>query len=121
MTKLELKTASGLSKIQGNLMSKKDVVIRGNSTIDGNIKAENVFIGKPIDMRPIIKPYKVHGNIVADNEVNIKILLSQLVKAGRLSNDQRNSLLVEMTDDIASNNRMGFNDFVFMVRETSGF
>jgi len=63
---------SGLSKIQGNLISKKDVVIRGNSTVDGNIKAENVFIGKPVDMRPIIHPYKVHGNIVADNEVNIK-------------------------------------------------
>ncbi|MCK5185477.1 MAG: polymer-forming cytoskeletal protein [Candidatus Heimdallarchaeota archaeon] len=63
---------SGLSKIQGNLMSKKDVVIRGNSTVDGNIKAENIFIGKPVDMRLIIHPYKVHGNIVADNEVNIK-------------------------------------------------
>jgi len=35
---------SGFTKIQGNLMSKKDVVLRG----------------------------KVHGNIVADNEVNIK-------------------------------------------------
>ena len=37
----------------------------------------------------------------SDNEVNIKILLSQLVKSGRLSNQQRNKLLVEMTDDIA--------------------
>ena len=37
----------------------------------------------------------------SDNEVNIKILLSQLVKSGRLSNQQRNDLLVEMTDDIA--------------------
>jgi cytoskeletal protein CcmA (bactofilin family) len=63
---------SGLTKIQGNLMSKKDVVLRGNSTVDGNIKAENVFIGMPIDKRPFKHPYKVHGNIVADNEVNIK-------------------------------------------------
>ncbi|MBK5113892.1 MAG: polymer-forming cytoskeletal protein [Candidatus Heimdallarchaeota archaeon] len=64
---------SGLTKIQGNLMSKKDVVLRGNTTVDGNIKAENVFVGLPIDRRPFIKhPYKVHGNIVADNEVHIK-------------------------------------------------
>jgi glutamate dehydrogenase len=37
----------------------------------------------------------------SDKEVNIKILLSQLVKAGRLSNKQRNQLLVEMTDEVA--------------------
>ncbi len=37
----------------------------------------------------------------SDNEVNIKILLSQLVKAGRLSNKERNQLLIEMTDEVA--------------------
>jgi glutamate dehydrogenase len=37
----------------------------------------------------------------SDNEVNIKILLSQLVKSGRLSNKERNQLLVDMTDEIA--------------------
>jgi glutamate dehydrogenase len=37
----------------------------------------------------------------SDNEVNIKILLSQLVKSGRLSNEDRNQLLVEMTDEVA--------------------
>ena len=37
----------------------------------------------------------------SDNEVNIKILLSQLIKSGRLPLEERNSLLVEMTDDIA--------------------
>lgn len=63
---------SGLTNIQGNLMSKKEVVLRGNTTVEGNIKAEDVFIGRPIDRRPIKHPYKVHGNIVADNEVNIK-------------------------------------------------
>jgi glutamate dehydrogenase len=36
----------------------------------------------------------------SDNEVNIKILLSQLVKAGRLSQQDRNDLLVEMTDEV---------------------
>ncbi|NPE08545.1 MAG: hypothetical protein GNW80_09725 [Asgard group archaeon] len=63
---------SGLTNIQGNLMSKKEVILRGNTTVEGNIKAEDVFIGRPIDRRPIKHPYKVHGNIVADNEVNIK-------------------------------------------------
>lgn len=37
----------------------------------------------------------------SDKEVNIKILLSQLVKSGRLSSKERNQLLVEMTDEIA--------------------
>jgi len=38
----------------------------------------------------------------SDNEVNIKILLSQLVKSGRLSLKDRNNLLTEMTDEIAA-------------------
>ncbi|MCE7746215.1 MAG: polymer-forming cytoskeletal protein [Candidatus Heimdallarchaeota archaeon] len=63
---------SGFSKIQGNLISKRDVVLRGNVTVEGNIKAENVSIGMPIDRRPLKHPYKVHGNIVADSKVNIK-------------------------------------------------
>jgi glutamate dehydrogenase len=37
----------------------------------------------------------------SDNEVNIKILLSQLVKAERLTQQERNDLLVEMTDEVA--------------------
>ena len=37
----------------------------------------------------------------SDNEVNIKILLSHLVKRGRLSQQDRNDLLVEMTDEVA--------------------
>ncbi len=39
----------------------------------------------------------------SDNEVNIKILLSQLVKTGRLSKLERNKLLGEMTNDVAAN------------------
>jgi glutamate dehydrogenase len=38
----------------------------------------------------------------SDHEVNIKILLDQLVLHGRLSEDQRNELLVEMTDEVAA-------------------
>jgi len=36
----------------------------------------------------------------SDNEVNIKILLSQQEKLGRLSRSQRNDLLTEMTDEV---------------------
>ena len=37
----------------------------------------------------------------SDREVNIKILLSQLVKSGRLNRQQRDELLVEMTGEVA--------------------
>ena len=37
----------------------------------------------------------------SDQEVNIKILLSQLVKSGQLTPKERNELLVEMTDEVA--------------------
>ena len=37
----------------------------------------------------------------SDKEVNIKILLSQLVKSGELSPLERNQLLVDMTDEVA--------------------
>ena len=37
----------------------------------------------------------------SDNEVNIKILLNPIVASGRLAEDERDRLLVEMTDDVA--------------------
>ena len=37
----------------------------------------------------------------SDKEVNIKILLAQLVKSGRLDSRERNQLLVDMTDEVA--------------------
>src|SRR5690625_5194017 len=37
----------------------------------------------------------------SDHEVNIKILLNQVVDADELSMEQRNQLLVDMTDDVA--------------------
>ena len=38
----------------------------------------------------------------SDNEVNIKILLSQLVKSGEMTQQQRNQLLTDMTDEVAT-------------------
>jgi glutamate dehydrogenase len=38
----------------------------------------------------------------SDHEVNIKILLDQLVTDGRLTEEQRNELLAEMTDEVAN-------------------
>jgi len=37
----------------------------------------------------------------SDHEVNIKILLNQVIRAGKLSFEDRNSLLAEMTDEVA--------------------
>ena len=37
----------------------------------------------------------------SDNEVNIKILLNELVRQGKLTVQQRNSLLAEMTEEVA--------------------
>ena len=44
----------------------------------------------------------VAGVNTSDHEVNIKILLDALVTDGELSSEQRNSLLVEMTDSVAA-------------------
>ena len=63
---------SGSTRIKGNLISEKDVEIYGNTTIEGNIKADNVYIGNPIDNLRPWQPYKIYGNIVADNAVIIK-------------------------------------------------
>jgi len=38
----------------------------------------------------------------SDNEVNIKIALAAAIRAGQLSEDQRNQLLVEMTEEVAA-------------------
>jgi len=42
------------------------------------------------------------GVDTSDHEVNIKILLNEVVAAGDLTEKQRNELLAEMTDDVAS-------------------
>jgi cytoskeletal protein CcmA (bactofilin family) len=63
---------SGSTTIQGSLMSKKDVVIKGASTIEGNIKADSIFIGMDVDYLRPWRPYKIRGNVIADNEVDIK-------------------------------------------------
>ena len=62
---------SGLTNIKGNLLTEKYVTLRGNTTIDGNIKADSIFIGSTKDFRPIKHPYKVRGNLVAEDEVDI--------------------------------------------------
>ncbi len=41
------------------------------------------------------------GVDTSDHEVNIKVLLDKLVASGRMSQDERNTLLAEMTDEVA--------------------
>ncbi|HWD76355.1 MAG TPA: NAD-glutamate dehydrogenase [Solirubrobacteraceae bacterium] len=43
----------------------------------------------------------VAGVNCSDHEVNIKILLGELVAAGEMTGEQRNDLLVQMTDEVA--------------------
>jgi glutamate dehydrogenase len=42
------------------------------------------------------------GVSTSDHEVNIKILMDMLVKSGKLAKEQRNSVLAEMTDEVAA-------------------
>ncbi|KOR28025.1 NAD-glutamate dehydrogenase, partial [Achromatium sp. WMS1] len=46
--------------------------------------------------------HNVGGVNCSDHEVNIKILLNQVVAAGELELDQRNELLAQMTEEIAT-------------------
>jgi glutamate dehydrogenase len=42
------------------------------------------------------------GVSTSDHEVNIKILMDQLVKQGKLEKEERNRMLAEMTDEVAA-------------------
>lgn len=64
---------SGSSRIQGDLLSQKDINVNGSTTIDGNIKGDNIFIGKDqmLHKKVFKQPYKVQGNIYAENQLDI--------------------------------------------------
>ena len=65
---------SGSSNVQGDVLSEKTIIIEGSTTINGNIKGEDVYIGRErvLGSRKLFKhPYKVHGNIFAENDVDL--------------------------------------------------
>ncbi len=65
---------SGSSRVQGDVLSQKTIIIDGSATIHGDIKGEDVYIGRErlIRVRKLSKhPYKVYGNIFAENDVDL--------------------------------------------------
>jgi len=65
---------SGSTKVDGGLNSDETIEIHGSTTVRGNIAGNNVFIGTQtyFDGKKIVKhPYKVFGNIISTNDVEI--------------------------------------------------
>ncbi len=61
---------SGSSIINGNLSSEKTIRIDGSTYIEGNVVAEDILIGVDEHLRKK-QHYKIHGSILAKNNVNI--------------------------------------------------
>ena len=85
-------------RINGRQLRAKAVGEGGNLGVTQRGRVEYALAGGLIYTDSIDNSAGVN---CSDKEVNIKILLSQLVKAGRLSNKERNQLLTEMTDEVA--------------------
>ncbi|MFX1313248.1 MAG: hypothetical protein ACFFHD_11635 [Promethearchaeota archaeon] len=62
-------TLSGSSEINGNLSSEKSININGTTEIEGNVVAEDVIIGNLEKVKK--QHYRIHGSIIAKNDVNI--------------------------------------------------
>ena len=60
---------SGSSEINGNLSSEKSISIEGSTHIEGNVVAEDVLIGSQNKIKK--QHYRIHGSILAKNNVNI--------------------------------------------------
>ncbi|MHA2035206.1 MAG: hypothetical protein ACW972_09180 [Promethearchaeota archaeon] len=61
---------SGSSTINGNLSSEKKIDIDGTTHIEGNVVGEDVFFG-PSENIKRKQHYRIHGSILAKNNVNI--------------------------------------------------
>ncbi|MFX1304967.1 MAG: hypothetical protein ACFE9X_16550 [Promethearchaeota archaeon] len=60
---------SGSSDINGNLSSEKSINIDGSTNIEGNVVAEDIIIGVSEKIRK--QHYKIHGSILAKNNVDV--------------------------------------------------
>jgi cytoskeletal protein CcmA (bactofilin family) len=63
-------TLSGSSFINGNLSSGKKIEIEGTTHIEGNVVAEDIFIGA-LETIKKKQHYRIHGSVLAKNIVNI--------------------------------------------------
>ena len=70
---LEGVRSSGSARIRGDLLSDKNIDLNGSTSVDGDVKAVNVFMGarKEFGIRLGKHPYRVNGNIYAENELEI--------------------------------------------------
>lgn len=98
--------ANDAIRINGNQVNARVVCEGGNLGFTQLARIEYAQKGGIINTDAIDNSGGVN---CSDNEVNIKILLSQLIAAGDLTEKQRNELLVSMTDEVAdlvlTNNR----------------
>ena len=62
---------SGNSEINGNLSSEKSIKIDGSTHIEGNVVAEDVFFGVSDKSTKKKQHFRVHGSILAKNDVDI--------------------------------------------------
>lgn len=65
---------SGSSNVKGDVLSQKTIIIEGSTTINGDIKGEDIYIGRErlLRVRKLFKhPYKVYGHIFAEKDVDL--------------------------------------------------
>ena len=104
--------------IKSSVESDLDVGDRGNDAvrINGNeVRAKVICEGGNLGLTQLARiEYELNGGRIntdfvdnsagvdcSDHEVNIKILLDSVVKAGDMTEKQRNNLLLKMTDEVA--------------------
>jgi glutamate dehydrogenase len=90
--------ANDAVRLDGSELRCRVVGEGGNLGFTQRGRIEYALAGGRIDTDAIDN---VAGVNCSDHEVNIKILLDSVVAAGELTQDQRNELLVEMTDAVA--------------------
>ncbi len=90
--------ANDAIRVDGKQLRVKVVGEGGNLGLSQLGRIEAAFCGVRVNTDAIDNSAGVD---TSDHEVNIKILLGEVVRRGELTTDQRNELLVSMTDDVA--------------------
>ncbi len=85
-------------RVDGNELRLRVVGEGGNLGLSQLGRIEAAFNGVRVNTDAIDNSAGVD---TSDHEVNIKILLGEVVRDGRLTTEQRNELLASMTDDVA--------------------
>ena len=91
--------ANDAIRVDGKDLRVKVVGEGGNLGLSQLGRIEAAFCGVRVNTDAIDNSAGVD---TSDHEVNIKILLGEVVRAGTLTTEQRNELLASMTDDVAA-------------------